>query len=197
MFLGMTYLGWDWLKEEGEEVMETEMAQTQEKGPERPSETELGIIADDGANDETNDDLNLEKAKVKRVVDGDTIELEGGQKLRYIGIDTPETVHPNKEVGCMGYDASARNKELVEGREVWLEKDVSETDRYGRLLRYVYFENENGEKINVGEILMSEGLATVSTYQPDVKYVDLWRELERQAREAGVGLWAEENCPGR
>ena len=67
---------------------------------------------------------------VVRVVDGDTIELEGGERLRYIGIDTPETVDPRKEVQCFGKEASAKNKELVEGQAVRLEKDVSETDRF-------------------------------------------------------------------
>ena len=75
---------------------------------------------------------------VIRVVDGDTIEIEGGQKVRYIGIDTPETVDPSRPVGCYGKEASDKNKELVEGKIVRLEKDISETDRYGRLLRYIY-----------------------------------------------------------
>jgi micrococcal nuclease len=77
---------------------------------------------------------------VTRVVDGDTIkvEIDGVQyDVRYIGIDTPETVHPSQPVGCFGPEASARNKELVDGKRVGLEKDVSEMDRYGRLLRYV------------------------------------------------------------
>ena len=77
-------------------------------------------------------------AVVKRVIDGDTIELDNGKTLRYIGIDTPETKHPTKGVQCFGEEAYKKNKELVEGKRVQLEKDVSETDRYGRLLRYVF-----------------------------------------------------------
>src|SRR4030042_2567140 len=75
---------------------------------------------------------------VTRVIDGDTIEIEGGQKVRYIGIDTPEKVDPRPSVQCYGKEAAAKNKELVEGKRVRLEKDVSETDKYGRLLRYVF-----------------------------------------------------------
>jgi micrococcal nuclease len=77
-------------------------------------------------------------AKVIRVIDGDTIELEGGVKVRYIGIDTPETVHPSKPVQFMGKEASAFNRQLVEGKDVRLEYDVQRTDKYGRTLAYVY-----------------------------------------------------------
>ena len=71
-------------------------------------------------------------------MDGDTIIIEEGQKVCYIGIDTPESVHPSKPVECFGKEASNKNKELVEGKRVRLETDVSDTDRYGRLLRYVW-----------------------------------------------------------
>ena len=78
------------------------------------------------------------KAKIVRVIDGDTIKLETGEVVRYIGIDTPETVHPSKPVQCYGKEASDKNREFVEGKEVKLEKDISETDKYNRLLRYVW-----------------------------------------------------------
>ena len=81
---------------------------------------------------------NLQQEKVTRVIDGDTIELETGQKVRYIGINTPETVDPRKPAECFGRESSEKNKELVEGKIVELEKDISETDKYQRLLRYVY-----------------------------------------------------------
>ena len=121
---------------------------------------------------------------VIRVVDGDTIEIEGGQKVRYIGIDTPETVHPSKPVECFGQEASAKNKELVEGKRVRLEKDISETDKYGRLLRYIWLGD-----IFVNDFLVRQGYATSSTYPPDVKYQDQFREAEREARENNRGLW--------
>jgi len=121
-----------------------------------------------------------QKVKVARVIDGDTIELEGGQKVRYIGIDTPE-----KNV-CYYTEATGKNKDLVEGKEVFLEKDVSETDRYGRLLRYVW----KGDTF-VNERLVSEGYAKASTYPPDVKHQELFTNAEKSAREANRGLWGE------
>jgi micrococcal nuclease len=128
----------------------------------------------------------LEKVVVARVVDGDTVELNDGRKLRYIGINTPETKDPNKDVECYGAEASRRNKELVEGAEVELEKDVSETDRYGRLLRYVYV---NGEMIN--DLLVREGYAQASAYPPDVKYQEQFENSEQEARENKKGLWGD------
>lgn len=121
---------------------------------------------------------------VVRVIDGDTIEIEGGQKIRYIGIDTPETVDPRKPVQCFGVEASNRNKQLAEGKRVRLEKDVSETDKYGRLLRYVYID---GTFVNL--LLVKEGFAHSSTYPPDVKYQNQFVEAERIAREQKKGLW--------
>ena len=82
-------------------------------------------------------------------------------------------------------EASQRNKELVEGKQVQLEKDVSETDRYGRLLRYIWL---NGRLIN--EQLVAEGYAFASVYLPDSKYQTVFQDAERQAREDNEGLWA-------
>jgi len=128
---------------------------------------------------------------VIRVVDGDTIRVRiGGREytVRYIGIDTPETVKPGSPVECFGPEAKRRNEELVGGKVVELEKDVSETDRYGRLLRYVYVD---GRMVNA--ILVEEGYAQVATYPPDVKYQELFLKLQRRAREEGRGLWGA--CP--
>jgi micrococcal nuclease len=120
-------------------------------------------------------------------VDGDTIHVEMGGKdyrLRYIGIDTPETVDPRRPVGCFGREASERNHQLVEGKTVGLEKDVSETDSFGRLLRYVWVEDQM-----VNGALVAEGYALVSTYPPDVRYSGLFASLQAQAREGQRGLW--------
>lgn len=122
------------------------------------------------------------------IIDGDTIMVEiGGQeyRLRYIGIDAPETVKENTPVEWMGPEASAANKALVKGKTVYLEKDISETDRYGRLLRYVFL--ADGTFVN-GE-LVRQGYAQAITYPPDVKYQDHLRALQREARNAGRGLW--------
>jgi len=132
---------------------------------------------------------NGESVKVTRVIDGDTIEIEGGQTVRYIGIDTPETVHPQKMVECFGREAANKNKELVEGKLVQLEKDVSEVDKYGRLLRYVYVDD-----IFVNELLVKEGFAHASSYPPDVKYQDLLNNTQKEAQSQNKGLWA--GCGG-
>ena len=86
----------------------------------------------------------VERARVLDVIDGDTIAIDRGQgreNVRYIGVDTPETVHPSKPVEIMGREASAANKAMVEGRDVLLERDLTDRDRYGRLLRYVWIED--------------------------------------------------------
>jgi micrococcal nuclease len=129
----------------------------------------------------------LVPARVTRVVDGDTIHVELGGKdyrLRYIGIDTPETVDPRRPVGCFGAEASERNRQLVEGRTVGLEKDVSETDSFGRLLRYVWVEDQM-----VNEALVEEGYALAATYPPDVRYSGVFVSLQAHAREGNRGLW--------
>jgi len=126
-------------------------------------------------------------AMVVRVTDGDTIEVRvDGQsyKLRYIGIDAPETRHPDKGVEPLGPEAAAKNEELVANRLVELEKDVSETDRYGRLLRYVWI----GDMM-VNAELVRLGYAQVSTYPPDVKYQEMFLQLQREARQECRGLW--------
>lgn len=128
-------------------------------------------------------------AAVVRVVDGDTIRvrLDGREvTVRYIGIDTPETVDPRRPVERFGREASERNRELVEGRSVRLEKDVSETDRFGRLLRYVYV----GDRM-VNAVLVEEGLASAAAFPPDVKHQELFTRLEREARTAKRGLWGD------
>lgn len=124
---------------------------------------------------------------VVRVVDGDTIRvsLEGKEvPVRYIGIDTPESVDPRRPVERMGKEASERNRALVEGKRVRLEKDVSETDRFGRLLRYVWVEERM-----VNAVLVEEGYAEAVSFPPDVKYQELFSRLEREARDAQRGLW--------
>ena len=122
---------------------------------------------------------------VKRVIDGDTIELSNGKRVRYIGIDTPETVDPRKSVQCFGREAKEENMRLVDGKTVRLEKDISETDRYGRLLRYVYVDD-----VMVNEVLVKNGFAHVSSFPPDIKYQDRFLLVEKEARENNRGLWS-------
>lgn len=125
-----------------------------------------------------------ELVKVIRVVDGDTIEIEGGEKVRYIGIDTPETVDPRKTVQCFGIEASKKNKELVEGKMVRLEKDITDRDKYNRLLRYIYV---GDTFINLE--LVKQGFAYSYSYPPDIKYQDQFVKAQQEAREASMGLW--------
>lgn len=132
---------------------------------------------------------NIEKQemllKVEKVVDGDTIKLENGEVVRYIGIDTPETVHPSEPVQCFGKEASDKNKDLVEGKLVKLEKDITDRDKYGRLLRYVWVGD-----LFVNDYLVREGYAYVYTYPPDVKYSEQFVQSQKEARENNRGLWA-------
>lgn len=126
--------------------------------------------------------------KVKRVIDGDTIELEAGQKVRLIGIDSPESVDPREAVQCFGKEAYSNLKTLLEEKIIKLEKDISETDKYGRLLRYVYL-----DKIFINETLVRTGFAKASSYPPDIKFQGKFREAEAYARNNSLGLW--DSCP--
>ena len=126
---------------------------------------------------------------VKKVVDGDTIELADNRTVRFIGIDTPETVDPRRAVGCFGKEASNEVKNLLSGKEIILQKDVSETDKYKRILRYVYLPINAGEMLFVNDYLVREGFAKVLTYPPDVKFNDAFRQAEREAKENKRGLW--------
>lgn len=126
--------------------------------------------------------------KVVRVIDGDTIEIENKKTVRYIGIDTPELHDPRRPVECFAKESYEKNKKLVEGKTVRLEKDVSETDKYKRLLRYVFIDD-----LFVNDFLIRNGFANISTYPPDVKYADKFQEAEKEARENIRGLW--KSCP--
>ncbi|HYO43912.1 MAG TPA: thermonuclease family protein [Candidatus Limnocylindrales bacterium] len=132
-----------------------------------------------------------ETARVVRVVDGDTLVIDrgmGNERLRYIGIDAPESVKPDTPVAFMGREASAANAALVEGATLLVERDVSDTDQYGRLLRYAWL--RDGETwLFVNLELVRQGYAQVVTYPPDVRWIDTLRDAQRVARDAGLGLW--------
>ncbi len=135
---------------------------------------------------------------VQRVVDGDTLKLENGERVRLIGIDTPE-IHESEKlhrdsrksgqnekiIQGMGKQAYEFTKNLVEGKRVRLEFDLERTDRYGRLLAYVYL--KDGTFVNAE--IIKQGYASLMTFAPNVKYVDLFRQLYTQARENRLGLW--------
>lgn len=129
-----------------------------------------------------------EFATVVRVIDGDTVELSDGRRVRYVGINTPEIEHGGQKGECFGEEAKQKNKELVEGKEVRLVRDVSEKDKYGRWLYLVFIENRFVE-----EILIREGYARVMTMKPDVRYAQDIAQWVREAKGKNAGLWGV--CP--
>lgn len=125
-------------------------------------------------------------ARVTRVIDGDTIEIETGEKVRLIGIDAPESVSPQKKDECFGAESSEYLRELLLNRQVTLKKDVSEQDSFKRLLRYVYLDG-----IFINEALVREGYAVSRTFPPDVKFQDTLKLAEREAILNKKGLWSD------
>ena len=127
--------------------------------------------------------------RVTKIVDGDTIHVLIGnrrEKIRYIGVDTPETHKPGTPVQCYGRAASAFNARLLAGRRVELRTDAETRDRYGRLLAYVY---RRPDGLFVNAELVRRGFATILTIPPNVAHAEEFLRLQRAAREAGRGLW--------
>lgn len=122
--------------------------------------------------------------KVTRVIDGDTIKIKGGETVRYIGIDAPETVDPRKSVECFGKEAYLKNKELVEGKMVRLERDISNRDTYQRLLRYVWI----GETL-VNAELIKQGFTYAYSFPPNIKYQNIFIKFQQEALQKSRGLW--------
>ncbi len=116
-----------------------------------------------------------------RVIDGDTIELDSGEHVRYIGIDTPEM----RPLEAWAEAATKANRELVEGKTVLVVPGVQQRDRYGRLLAYVWVDD-----VFVNEELVRRGYARVATYPPNVRYQERFLAAEREARGADRGLWS-------
>lgn len=127
---------------------------------------------------------------VTKVFDGDTIEVEdtagARYRVRYIGIDTPEMEYETMTPECLAQEATKRNTELVQGRQVVLTRDVSDTDKYGRLLRYVAVSGED-----VGGQLIAAGYAKPLSIPPDVARLEQYRQMAVEAREIKVGLWGD------
>lgn len=131
-------------------------------------------------------------AGVDEVVDGDTVRVvlpDGEATVRLIGIDTPETRSPSRPVECYGAEATARTEELLPpGTTVYLERDRSDTDRYDRLLRYLWVD-AGASAVLVNEALVADGFAIAREYPPDVRHADRLAAVEGTARDAGIGLW--------
>lgn len=136
---------------------------------------------------------SIKEVYVSHVVDGDTIEFSNGEKVRYLGIDTPEVREHDDLRGWIynpapyAEEAKNFNQKLVEGKRVRLEFDVQKRDKYNRLLAYVYPIEEEGEMINLQ--MIREGYAMIYTYPPNVKYLEAFMKAQIEARENKKGLW--------
>lgn len=144
-------------------------------------------------------DITIYEATILRVVDGDTIQVNLGTKkerVRLIGVDTPETKHPKKGVQYFGAEAfEFTKKNLPEGKKIFLEFDVGQRDRYGRLLAYVWLQKPAARSVDeirnkmFNAHLLVNGYAQIMTIQPNIKYVDHFRKFQTEARENNQGLW--------
>ncbi len=129
--------------------------------------------------------LLLDRVQVQRVIDGDTIVIEGGSKVRFIGLDCPEIAYQGGRDEYFAREALEYTSRLLEGNEVFLEYDISQGDDYGRVLAYLYL--GDGTFFNLE--LLREGYARLFTVPPDVRHIELFKKATREAREAGRGLW--------
>ncbi len=136
-----------------------------------------------------------EVAYVVRAIDGDTIEVEivgESHDVRLLGIDTPESVDPRRPVECFGKEAGLATAALLEGQTVHLVRDIEDEDSFGRLLRYVYLGDEMANAR-----LVVNGYATTFTYPPNIRWSELFVQLQREARDGNRGLWAPGTCNGK
>lgn len=131
----------------------------------------------------------VEMHRVVRIIDGDTIEIENNQRIRYIGINSPEMKAKGKPDQCFAQEAKKKNEELVLNKAVRLEKDISNIDTYNRLLRFVYVQQPNGKELFVNEYLVQEGFAQLMTIPPDISKADIFKKLQASARDDKKGLW--------
>ena len=150
------------------------------------------------------------KAKIERVVDGDTAIIsflfDDGSKflkerVRFLGVDTPETVHPTKPVQYYGKEASNFTKSQLEGKTVWLQTDVGVKDRYDRMLAYVWLKEPTEKQLDdesairkymFNAKLLDGGYAQLMTIQPNSRYANIFVHIQREAREQKKGLWGKD-----
>lgn len=125
-----------------------------------------------------------EKAKVSFIYDGDTIELVDKRKVRYIGINTPEINWKSDDPQCFATQSARINKEMVWGQEIEMAKDISETDKYGRILRYIWIDG-----IFMNDFLLRQGYAKLDLIPPDTSYSGQFKEAQKEARDNKRGLW--------
>jgi micrococcal nuclease len=140
---------------------------------------------------------SIEEVVVNRVVDGDTIELRDGRKIRLLNIDTPETVKPNTPVMCYGKEAKARMVELVDKKTVWLTYDKEKQDKYGRTLAFIYTERDSAsnQKVEASAnfLMIKSGLARAVFYPPNTTYKREFTSINQLAVDQKAGIW--KACP--
>ena len=135
--------------------------------------------------------------KVVRVADGDTLTVRIGaalEKVRVVGINTPESVDPRRPVQCFGREASDRAKSLLSGQSVWLERDITqgERDKYGRMLAFVWLDQDT----DFGLKMIREGYAMEYTYKLAYRDQLIYRAAQQQAKSQRTGLWSPQTCAG-
>ncbi len=127
---------------------------------------------------------NVESTTVTKVIDGDTVEIADGRRVRYMGINTPE------KAKCFASQATKENEQLVLNKKIRLEKDASNRDKYGRLLRYLYVTDESGQEIFVNDFLVRQGFARVLSIPPDLKFENQFNAAADEAKFQQRGLWS-------
>jgi micrococcal nuclease len=137
---------------------------------------------------------SIEKSQVRRVVDGDTVELSNGQKIRLLNIDTPETVKANTPIMCYGREASDFTKKLLTDKNVQLVSDREANDQYGRGLRFIFLDGVDTDNIenSINADLVKNGFARAVSYKPNITYIKDFQNWESQAKSKNLGIWA--NC---
>lgn len=133
----------------------------------------------------------IEKSQVRRVVDGDTVELSSGQKIRLLNIDTPETVKANTPVMCYGTEASMFTKKLLTDKMVQLTADKEADDKYGRGLRFIFLDGVDTSNIenSINAELVKNGFARMVVYKPNNTYAKEFQTWENEAKSKKLGLW--------
>lgn len=164
-----------------------------------PQQTNPSTISTvDNTSAEKTNKSNLISAKIISIIDGDTIEVDlngKSEKVRFIGVDTPETKHPNKPIQPYGKEASDFTTQELTGKTVYLEMDTTQRDNYGRLLAYIWLEqpmsNDDKEIRNkmFNAKLLLNGYAQILTIPPNIKYVDNFTKYQTESRNSKLGLW--------
>jgi endonuclease YncB( thermonuclease family) len=165
----------------------------QDPGTQRSLVYYLGLESDNTTTPKNNvvTGGKIETGKISRVIDGDTVVLEDGRTIRYLNADTPETKKPNTAVQCYGPEASAYNKNLMEGKNVTLVADKQNEDKYGRDLRFVFLEGRDISNIqnSINAELVKNGYARALVIDPNNTYESDFNKLQSDAQSQKIGLW--------